>query len=146
MSEAAESQTYARSAEAHVVFRTLNGVVAALVVVSALVQYNDPDPARWMILYGAAGAVAVTAAVRGSVPLAASATLGIIALAWGAALALGVPSPDIYMSMFAAWEMKSVAVEEAREASGLFIIGAWMAVLAVHTRGGCRWTVRVWRS
>ncbi len=65
---------------------------------------------------------------------------------WGTALALGGPSADIYLSMFAAWEMKSVAVEEAREASGLFIIGAWMVVLAAHTRGGCRRTVRAWRS
>ena len=34
--------------------------------------------------------------------------------------------------MFDAWEMKSVAVEEAREASGLTIVAVWMTVLAVR--------------
>jgi hypothetical protein len=34
--------------------------------------------------------------------------------------------------MFDAWEMKSLAVEEAREASGLVIVAAWMAVLLIR--------------
>ena len=33
-----------------------------------------------------------------------------------------------YAHMFDAWEMKSLPIEEAREASGLFIVLAWMAV------------------
>ena len=37
-----------------------------------------------------------------------------------------------YAHMFDHWEMRSISVEEARETSGLFIVAAWMAVLAVH--------------
>jgi hypothetical protein len=33
--------------------------------------------------------------------------------------------------MFDAWEMQSSSVEEAREASGLVIIAAWMVVVAL---------------
>jgi len=36
--------------------------------------------------------------------------------------------------MFDAWEMKSPSVEEAREASGLLIVAAWMMVLFVRAR------------
>jgi hypothetical protein len=36
--------------------------------------------------------------------------------------------------MFDAWEMKSPSVEQAREASGLVIVGVWMIVLSIRAR------------
>ena len=45
-----------------------------------------------------------------------------------------VPGSETYTHMFDAWEMKSIAVEEAREASGLLIVGAWMLVVVVAQR------------
>jgi hypothetical protein len=36
--------------------------------------------------------------------------------------------------MFDAWEMQSVNVEQAREATGLLIVAGWMAVLAVRAK------------
>ena len=47
-----------------------------------------------------------------------------------------VRRPAQYSHMFDAWEMKSVSVEEAREATGLLIVAAWMAVLLVRQRRG----------
>ena len=44
---------------------------------------------------------------------------------------IGGPAAGAYSHMFDAWEMKSVPVEEAREATGLLIVAAWMAVLVV---------------
>ena len=37
--------------------------------------------------------------------------------------------------MFDAWEMKSPSVEEAREASGLLIVAAWMIVCVAPFAG-----------
>lgn len=114
-------------------FRVVNGLMAALFLFAVVVQYNDPDPAAWMLIYGAACAAATLAAVRGVSPFALSALAGLIALAWAGFLAAGgARSLDLYAHMFDAWEMKSVPVEEARETSGLLIVSAWMAVLAVH--------------
>ena len=72
-------------------FRTFNGAMAALFAFALAVQYNDTDPVRWMITYGAACAVSTIVAVRGTAPLAAAA-VGAVTLAWGVTLALGVGS------------------------------------------------------
>ena len=114
-------------------FRTFNGAMAALFAFALAVQYNDADPVRWMITYGAACAVSTIVAVRGTAPLAAAAAVGAVTLAWGVTLALGVGSLDVYTSMFDTWEMKSVPIEEAREASGLLLIAAWMTLLSLRT-------------
>ena len=65
------------------VFRLLNGLMAVLFAVAVVVQFNDPDPLRWMAVYGAALAVSTLAAARGSVPVVLPAAVGGIALAWG---------------------------------------------------------------
>jgi hypothetical protein len=95
------------------------------------VQYNDPDPLRWMALYGAACVVAVMVAVRGTVALAAPIVLGTIALVWSAYWAsTSAAALRIYAHMFDGWEMKNAPVEEARETSGLLIVALWMAIVA----------------
>jgi hypothetical protein len=58
--------------------------------------------------------------------------VGVIALIWGVYWSTGVPGAATYAHMFDHWEMQSLPVVEARETSGLFIVAAWMAVLAVH--------------
>jgi hypothetical protein len=116
------------------VFRAINGVMAALFLFAVAVQYNDPDPIRWMAIYAAACALSITAAARGRAPRWLSAVVCIVALAWGIEWALGISSVGLYAHMFDAWEMKSVPIEEAREASGLFIVATWMAILAVFPR------------
>ena len=115
-----------------VVFRTLNSLMAVLFAIAVVVQYNDPDPLRWMAIYGAALAVSILAAVRGGVPLALPVTVGAIALAWGLLLAgSGDATPRDYQQMFDAWEMKNTSIEEAREATGLLIVFFWMVVVGL---------------
>jgi hypothetical protein len=121
--------------ETSVAFRVLNGVMAALFALAVAVQYNDPDPVRWMAIYLAACLVTLMAAIRGSAPRAASVTVGLIALAW--CIYWGSTSRaslGTYAHMFDAWEMKNEPIEEAREASGLLIVSVWMAVVALRTR------------
>ena len=120
--------------EAVVIFRILNAIMAALFGFAVAVQYNDPDPVRWMLIYGAAGAVCIVAAVRGRVPLRAPLLVGVIALAWAVYWMTDVRDPATYSHMFDSWEMKSIPVEEARESSGLLIVFAWMVVLTVYGR------------
>jgi hypothetical protein len=110
--------------------RAANAVMAALFALAAAVQWNDRDPARWMAVYGAACACSVMAA-RGRPPHpAAAAALAATALAWAVAIGAGVGGSDSYVHMFDAWEMKTPAIEAAREATGLVLVTGWMLVIA----------------
>ena len=105
--------------------------MAALFALAAAVQWNDPDPTRWMAVYGAACAISLMAA-RGRPPhRAMAATLAAIAMAWAIATSDNVGGGNSYLHMFDAWEMKTPAIEEAREATGLVIVAGWMLVVAV---------------
>lgn len=109
--------------------------MAALFTLGAAVQFNDPDPVRWITVYAAAAGVSAAGAWRGRVPLAWPVAVGVTALVWGVWLATGVEGLDVYGSMFDAWEMTSGRVEVAREASGLILMAAWMAVVAGRAYG-----------
>jgi len=95
-----------------------------------LLQYNDPDPARWMAMYG------VTAVTAAAVPYwrrawIAAAVVGAFALAWSAALWSGVagivqPS-DLWLKM----SEKGGKVEEMREAGGLTLAALWLLFSAL---------------
>jgi hypothetical protein len=116
------------------VFRPLNWLMAALFAFAVVVQLNDPDPAIWIAVYGAAALVAAMTARKGQPPRVAAGLVGVVALAWGTWLALGIPAGNVYARMFDAWEMTSAPIEEARETIGLFIVAAWMGVLGLRRR------------
>jgi hypothetical protein len=116
------------------IFRTLNGLMAALFLVAVVVQYNDPDPLQWMAIYGAACVIAAACAAGRRLPGLWPIAVAAIALVWAASIALRGPHSADYASMFAAWEMRSPGIEEAREATGLLIVAAWMAVIAAARR------------
>ena len=109
-----------------------NYVMAAMFLFSVIVQYNDPDPVRWMAMYGAALVACILFATRRqhwSIPVG----VGVIALLWAIDWAPGVLGKTRFSEMFQAWEMKNERVEEAREFWGLMIVWGWMAVLATIT-------------
>jgi hypothetical protein len=105
-------------------------VMAVLFAAGAVVQLNDPDPIPWMAIYAAACAVTVARLLRGTIPVPAPLAVGIVALVWGGVVAATGPDSGAYWRMFDAWEMDSAATEEAREATGLFLIAGWMAALS----------------
>ena len=117
-------------------FRGLNWFMCALFLLSVVVQWNDPDPLQWMAVYGAALAVCLMVAIRGRVTIVAPLLVMVVALVWGVITMGDVPTAGTYTHMFDAWEMKSISVEEAREASGLLIVAAWMLVIVVAQRRG----------
>lgn len=121
------------------VFRILDAVMTALFALSVAVQYNDPDPLPWMAIYGAACAISVVSAVRGVPSLVPSMVIGSAALAWGVLwIATGQSAPSDVLHMFDAWEMRSMPVEEAREAGGLMIIMVSMTINVLRARSSDR--------
>jgi hypothetical protein len=114
-------------------FQVANWVMTAAFVFSVVVQYNDPDPIRWMLIYGLA-AIACILKWQGRLPWHLPAVIGGIALGWAASLAPGVIGKTTFRTMFQSFHMIDTVVEEAREAGGLLIVAGWMAVLTLVSK------------
>jgi hypothetical protein len=99
--------------------------MAALLGLSAALQYNDPDPLRWIAIYGAGALVSILllrdrrlAVVSLGIGLAAAAWAGVlIAEVWGV-----IELADLPTKM----SEKGGAVEVGREAGGLGIEAVWL--------------------
>ncbi|MCB9698676.1 MAG: transmembrane 220 family protein [Alphaproteobacteria bacterium] len=103
-------------------------------VLSVLVQYNDPDPLRWSLMYGAA------ALICGWPGLPRRAELGVVLVAiagiWAATLVPGVLADAELMDLFRTMKHENHA-EEARELGGLVLVAgavAWVAVRSFRSR------------
>lgn len=101
--------------------------MAALFLMSAIVQYNDPDPLVWIIIYLIASVVSVLFALKKMtylVPL----FLGIVAL---------IGTYFILPAKFEGFEIGTgdiKNIEEAREAGGLIVIALVMFIYSVRLR------------
>jgi hypothetical protein len=99
--------------------------MAVLYSLSVGLQVNDPDPVRWMVMYGAAAlAAAVLPAQR--ILILPAVFVGLAAAAWGAYLLSQVAGllevSDLWMKM----SEKGGAVEVGREAGGLAVIALFL--------------------
>jgi hypothetical protein len=102
-------------------------------LLSAVVQFDDPDPLPWIAVYGlAAGLCAASLAGRGS--RVAPVLLMLVALAAAAPLAPRVLGRAGIGDVFGSMKATDPLVEETRELLGLLIVAAWMAVLAWRGR------------
>ena len=109
-------------------FGAVNAGFGVLFLISAAIQFNDPDPWRWVLIWGAA---AVACLLRGRVGwdwILAGAVCA-AALLWAAILAPsalpGIELGDLAKKMKA----ETPQIELGRELLGLLIVAAWMAVL-----------------
>jgi hypothetical protein len=100
-------------------------LIGLLFLVSLGLQYNDPDPLRWMLIYGAAAAVSFLAPWR---PIAKRFALivFVVASAWILWLSPEIVGVISFSDLFLKMNEKGGAVEAGREAGGLAIIAAWM--------------------
>ena len=121
-------------------FAGLNGLMLVAFVLSVVVQYNDPDPFGWMVVYGAA-AVSCALYVRKGLPWMVPAAVALAAFGWMAFLAPRVAGRVAPGGLFESKSMSDTGVEIAREAGGLLLVGVWMTVLALVT-GGKAWRRR----
>jgi hypothetical protein len=109
-------------------FRIAASVMTALFALSVAVQWNDPDPAYWMAIYGVAALLAARAA-QGQLPLLPNAA----AFALFAVLAAHA-LPDLLggrEAAFTHWQMLEPRDEVAREAGGLLLCALWSGVQTV---------------
>jgi Transmembrane family 220, helix len=113
------------------VIRVVSGVLMApMFLLSVAVQYNDPDPIPWMLLYGAAFVVAVQAPLK-RLEWRLAAAVAAIAAVWMVTL---VPQAVEFLRSDhapVAFYMKTGdALEEAaRECGGLLLVFIWCSVL-----------------
>ena len=118
-------------------WRAVDAVMLLLFLFAASVQFNDPDPVRWIAVYTLA-AVACLLSVLRRLHWAFPALLVLIAVAWAATLSPHVLGRIPFGDMFSAWEMKNVGIEESREMYGLLIVALYMLVLAIRARRTAR--------
>ena len=111
-------------------FRVVNSVMAAIFVLGAAVQYNDPDPWRWIAIYGAA-AVSCLLDSRLRPGWVAPAAVGVASLVWIAASAPRILPHLVIRDLVRPMQEKTPAIEESRELLGLVIIAVWMGLLAM---------------
>jgi len=107
--------------------RVASAVFAALFLLSAAVQLNDPDAAPWFVLYVAATLVAAAAVRRPDWRPAA--VLLAVSAGGGVAIAAGGLDAITWAELFGDLRMKTLNVERWRELGGLGITAAWMATL-----------------
>ena len=104
------------------------GTVGVLLVFAAVVQYNDPDPYAWLVLYLAAAGVSFAALWfpdLWKIP----AVVAVGAFIWAATLVPTVTQTS-FPDLFQSWEMMSREMEEGREFLGLLSVASWTTYLA----------------
>ena len=104
-------------------FKVLGIIFGVLFIFGAIVQYNDPDPLLWIMLYGIAALA--------SFGFATNKTPKKVLLGLGALFLIGFFM--VYPETFEGFEIGKGAiknVEEAREAYGLLLIAIVMFVFA----------------
>ena len=102
-------------------FIALCWVMAVLFCVCVGLQYNDPDPVRWMAIYGAAAVTCALLPAR-RVVIAPSIVLGLVAAVWSAYLGHQVRGLIEVSDLWSKMSEKGGAVEVGREAGGLAIV------------------------
>lgn len=95
-------------------------VLAVLFGYAGVMQYNDPDPLRWVVLYGAAVLITLWLVVRPP-PRILPLLLGAVAAVWAVTLVPGVLREAAY-----SWN------EEERELGGLVITAIWMLFIGLR--------------
>lgn len=107
--------------------RIASGLFAGLFGLGAIVQWNDPDPALWIVAYLAGTGLALLGAA-GRPARVGSALAAVVFAGWFLLLApslRGAPH-----EAFTSFEMQATSHEEPREAVGLGLLAAWNAALA----------------
>jgi hypothetical protein len=112
------------------VYRALNVVGLVLFLYAAAVQANDPDPMRWLFVYGLTAVWCGWAVARGVVPLKLTLPWAILTASLVFPLLRFAPAEGHLMPGFPAWG--PLREETVRESIGLALCSLWSASLAAH--------------
>lgn len=113
------------------IFKAFNALMALLFLLSAAVQLNDPDPLIWITVYVLAALFCVAHGFRQLPPFLPFA-FSLFTFLWALSLVPAFWGQAPVSQVFGHVEMKSEAVEVAREFGGLMIVSAWMLGLGLH--------------
>jgi hypothetical protein len=113
-------------------FVALCWALAVLFSLSVGLQVNDPDPIRWMVIYGAAALAIAALPAANKVWCAVGTVIGVVAAAWGAYLGSQVASKIGFSDLFSKMSEKGGAVEVGREAGGLVIVAVALLTLSLY--------------
>ncbi len=100
-------------------------LMGAIFSVSVGLQYNDPDPLQWVLIYGAAAVVSFLAPWK-SVARRLALIVFVVALAWLFWLLPQIIGVISFSDLFLKMDEIGGAVEVGRETGGLAIVAAWM--------------------
>lgn len=110
-----------------------NSIFFLAFLLSAAVQYNDPDAGIWIASYCVAAYMCFTQ-LRRKRPRWMPLILLVVSLLWIALLLPEIIGQVNWNELFDSLSMRTQAVEEAREIGGLVLIALWSAVLFIHNR------------
>lgn len=113
------------------IFKAFNLLMVVLFLLSASVQLNDPDPMLWISAYVLAAAFSMAHAF-GKLPASLTFAFALVAFIWALALVPTFWGKASLAEVFGRLDMKTEAVEVAREFGGLIIVAAWMLVLGIR--------------
>src|SRR5262245_7830346 len=114
--------------------RIANYIMIPLFLMCVVVQYNDPDPIRWMAIYGAAMICCILFAMH-KLPKWLPLTVAGVALIWALTIPPSFWNKQIPMGeVFSMIHMIHPGVEEVREMLGLLIVAGWMIALWFQVR------------
>lgn len=113
------------------ILRYINYLMIVLFALSAIVQYNDPNPARWILIYGAACIISLLFAGKKLNWIVAGLLAG-ISLIW-ALFKIPYLTASGFQHMLDEVHMTSIGITSAREFLGLLMIAAWATILAVSS-------------
>ncbi|MEH6582677.1 MAG: transmembrane 220 family protein [Halioglobus sp.] len=109
-------------------FARFNYLFFASFVLSAVVQYNDPDATLWIAVYLASAALCADQwrprPLRWPAPL-----LCLTSTIWLISLLPAIVGKVSFADIVASISMQTQAVEEAREIGGLSIVAFWTACI-----------------
>jgi hypothetical protein len=111
--------------------------LALLFFLSAALQYNDPDPVRWIAVY-MGGAIACLIGLTHPRSWIVPGLVGAGALVWAVAMADVVPR-IAFGDLFESMKAETPRIEESREFLGLVIVVsgmAWLTLRALRNRAG----------
>lgn len=113
------------------VFSSLNILFLLAFLLSAAVQYNDPDPLLWAAIYLSASAMCL-AKIRKRRLTWLPPMLLLISLGWIFALLPSIVGQVSVAEIVESISMKTRAVEEAREIGGLLLVALWAVIVMLH--------------
>lgn len=113
------------------ILKFTNYLMIAVFALAAVVQYNDANAVRWMLVYGAAFIISLRFTL-GKLHWATAAALSGVCTVW---VLFKIPqlSASGFQHMLDEVQMMQTGVQAAREFLGLLIIAGWVTVLAVST-------------